>query len=245
MADLVLPIETSSLPSGFCPTDYQSMWNGFAAAGFVTFPSTFTGITASATKPTDTTQAWLQLDTLGRPVRIYYFASGAWLSQHPLVPGHTMIWTTVLPTFSTFDGGDANPISPISGPMWEEVTTARARVPIGVGTLPSGAAITVGGTGGAETVTLDMTNLPVHNHDLWVGSSDGTTAGIREALQTVDNPHAGTAAAYQNNDLAGGNDYVEGTGGDGAGLAVPHDNMSPWLGVYLIRRTTKLFYVVP
>lgn len=245
MADLTLPIQTSSLPSGFCPTDYQTMWNGFAAAGFVTFPSTFTGITASATKPTDTTQAWLQLDTLGRPVRIYFFASGAWLSLHPLVSGLTMIWTTALPTMSTFDGGDANPISPISGPMWEVVTTANARIPIGVGTLPSGAVIAVGGTGGQEQVTLDLTNSPAHNHQMFVGSSDGSTGGIREALQTVDNPHAGTAAAYKLNDGAGGDNYVQNTGGDAGGLAVAHDNMPPYLGIYLVRRTARLFFVVP
>lgn len=244
MPELVLPVVAGELPSGTCPSTYQEMLNQFAAVLSVTFPNTFTGITVSATKPTDQTKAWLQLDSFGRPTRIYYFASGAWLSLHPLVSGFTTLWTTALPTMTTFDGGDANALSTISGPMWEVVTAFEARMPIGVGTLPSGTAVAVGGTGGSEQVTLLSTNLPSHKHDLWVGSSDGSASGIREAIQTVNSPHSGTSAAYQSSDGVGGNDYVKSVYGDGSGNAVAHNNMPPYLGVYLLRRTSRLYYVV-
>lgn len=242
--ELVLPVIPGTLPSGFCPTSYQDMLNTFDANSTVVFPSTFAGIIVSSTAPADTTKAWLQLDSFARPVRLYFFASGAWLSMHPQVPGATMMWTTTLPTMTTFDGGDANPVSAISGPMWEVVTAFQAKFPIGVGTLPSGTVLAVGDTGGAETVTLAANNMPAHNHEVWVGGSDGTASGIREALQTVNNPHAGTAAAYLDSDGAGGNNYVKNEGGDATGLAVAHNNMPPYLAVYLLRRTGRLFYVV-
>src|SRR6478609_2547918 len=130
MADTTLPVQAGVLPSGFCPSSYQEMANGFAAIySVILSQGTGINVIASSTKPGDTTAVWLQLDSLGRPVRFYYFSSGAWLSLHPMVPGATMIWTTALPNFATFDGGDANPISPVSGPMWEEVTELRARMP--------------------------------------------------------------------------------------------------------------------
>lgn len=246
MPDLTLQVVAGSLPSGFCPADYQAMVNGFSSVQTVTFPTTFTGITVSATKPTDQTQAWLQLDSFGRPVRLYYFAAGAWLSQHPLAPGFTMLWTTALPTFTSFDGGDANPLSAISGPMWEEVTAFRARMPVGVGTLPiSGTVLAVGDTGGLEKVTLTTQNVPGPDINLWVGGSDGSASGIKEALQTVDNPHAGTSAAYQSSDgVSGHNDYVQNPYGDASGAATAHENLPPYLACYLLRRTTRLFYAV-
>lgn len=245
MSALTLPVTPGTLPSGACPATYQEMLNLFSANQTVPFPSTFTGVILSSTAPSDTTKAWFQLDSFGRPVRLYAFASGAWLSLHPCVPGFTMIWTTTLPTMTTFDGGDANPVSAISGPMWEEVVSLRAAFPLGAGTLPSGTVVAAGGTGGVETVTLGSTNVPAHNHDLWVGSSDGTASGVREALQTVDNPHGGTAAKYALSDgVTGHNNYVQSEGGDGSGAAVAHTNMPPYVGVFFLRRTNRLFYTV-
>lgn len=246
MADLTLQVVAGQLASGFCPATLQEMVNGFSAVQTVTFPASFTGITVSATKPTDQTQAWLQLDSFGRPVRLYYFASGAWLSQHPLPPGFTMIWTTALPTFTSFDGGDANPLSAISGPMWEEVTAFRARFPIGVGTLPiSGTAVAVGDTGGLEQVALTAQNIPGPDINVWAGSSDGSASGIREAISTVENPHSGTSAAYQSSDgVAGHNDYIQNPYGDSSGAATAHQNLPPYLGVYLLRRSSRIFYAV-
>jgi hypothetical protein len=34
-------------------------------------------------------------------------------------------------------------------------------------------------------------------------------------------------------------------GGDGAGATTPHQNMPPYLGVYFLRRTSRLYYTVP
>lgn len=246
-----VPISPQQLPSGFCPTGYQEMWVGFAAAGFVNIPDSAAPIIRQSSKPTDPTVNWLQLDSLGRPVRLYEFAQGAWLSIHPIVPGLTMWWFNILPDFTTFDGGDANPLSDISGPMWQQAkdnngNLIAAKFLLTPGTLPSGTVVALGDTGGQETITLAATNLPTHNHQLWVGASDGTVPGIKEALQTVDNPHAGTPAAYQLSDgVTDHNNYVKNAAqGDVNGNPVAINTMPLYLVGYLLQRSDRIFYAV-
>lgn len=245
-----LPVQAGTLPSGLCPDSYQSMLNAFTAVQSVVLP-TGTGIVviASATQPTDTTAVWQRLDALGKPLEIYYFAQGAWLSKHPLPPGFTTLWTTVLPNLNTFDGGDADPLSAISGPMWEVVTAFEARMPIGVGTLPSGTAIAVGGTGGSETVTLDNTNMPDHQHFSFKNDSVGGAAPNVSA-STYPAREFDDSTSNVNRYLIKGSSSVADVGltspalGDASGNAVAHSNMSPYLGVYMLRRTVRTHYAV-
>lgn len=231
MADLTLPVQVGNLPSGFCPSTYQEMANGFGAVmSVILAQGTGVQIVASSTKPSDTTAVWLQLDSLGRPVRFYYFASGAWLSMHPMVPGATILWTTTLPDFTTFDGGDANPLSAISGPMWEEVTALRAAFPIGVGTLPSGTVVAVGGTGGEEEVTLVRANLP---------SADLSVVTPVFKLKTGGDTGGGGQDIWTRNEGSTHTPETEEMGDD-----EPHNNMPPYVGVYFLRRTARLYYTV-
>src|SRR5215468_2300821 len=99
-----LIVQNGQLPSGFCPPDYQTLLNAFSAVQFVNL-NVSSGLIISATPPgaSDHDKAWLQLDSMGNPVRIYWFANGAWLSAHPLPPGFTMLWNQALPNFNTFD----------------------------------------------------------------------------------------------------------------------------------------------
>lgn len=245
--DLILKVSPGQLPVGACPASYQEMLNLFSANQTVTFPSTFAGVTVSATKPTDTTQAWLQLDSLGRPVRLYYFAQGAWLSQHPMVPDMAMPWFGTLPNFNTFDGGDSNTVSSISGPMWELVTEIAAKFPLAAGTLPSGIVVAAGDTGGEEKHILTEQENGPHTHDLdlitplsskWSNgdSNSGKIATGGGALSSgADASITATSPFFQ----------IDTSGGDSSGAGVGHQNMPPYYGMNWIRRSQRLFYVVP
>lgn len=238
MNELILPITPASLPQGFCPSDYQAMLNGFAANMSVTFPSTFTGIEVSATKPSDTTKAWLQLDAQGRPVRLYYFAQGAWLSLHPDVPGKTIIWTTAIPTLTSFDGGDAGVLSSISGPMWEEVVAMRAKFPVGAGTLDSGTVLAPGDIGGEEKHTLLTAEMPAHSH-IWnpsTSTASGNNADPAGGLLSLQSTNPANEKFY-NTSTVGGN-------GATPSVTQAHNNMPPYFTVAFLRRTNRLFYVV-
>jgi hypothetical protein len=242
---LTLPVQPSQLPSGFCPSDYQSLLNEFSQHQSVPFPDTFAGIIVSATKPTDTTRAWLALDQFGRPIRLYSFAQGAWLSLHPLPVGATIWWFDVLPDFTVFDGGDANPLTSLSGAMWQQAkradgTLIAAQFPLVAGTLPSGTVLNVGNTGGEEKHLLTLPELPPFT----------VTTKLARANADGDNQN------IPGGDLLGGThppfpvpgaveDYVsESTGGDGSGNAAGHNTMPPYVVGYLLQRTSRLFYSV-
>lgn len=231
------PIIPESLPTGFCPATYQDMLNEFSSHQSALIPdSSGRQWVFSATKPADTTVGWYQLDSLGRPIRPYIFAQGAWLYLHPSVPGLTQMWLGPLPNFSTFDGGDANPISALSGPMWELVAEMAGKFPVAAGTLTSGAVLAIGDTGGNDKATLTLATLPEHAHDCKATSQSGSGGSGHEFFQAnetskdpPDNPVTLT---------------TELTGGDASGNATPFSIMPPYLTISWIRRTQRIYYAV-
>jgi hypothetical protein len=242
MGNVTVPVVAGTLPAGFCPPDYQTLLNGFSANQTVVLPGTNVGVVVSPTKPLDTTVEWTQLDTLGRPVRNYNFAQGAWLSLHPLAPGMTLIWTGSLPDFTTFDGGDANALSPISGPMWQ--TVLAATFPVGAGTLPSGTVLTSGATGGEEKHVLTINELAPHTHDVKLTHGNSYTG--EPNVLTVGNgsadPQPFTAPQAA---LSTGGDPSTGIGSPPIPqTALPHNCLPPYTVVYFLQRTNRIFYAV-
>ena len=259
-----VPITPQQLSSGFCPTTYQEMWNAYAAAGFVVLPDSVSQVIWQASKPTDTTVTWGQLDSLGRPVRIYRFAQGAWLSYNTMQPGLTMWWFDTLPNFATFDGGDANPISDISGPMWQQAkdsngTVIAAKFPIPAGTLPSGAVLTLGATGGEEKHTLTSIESVPHTHQLLTidnasspGGGTPTNIGPSDAIAAMGfGPPGGSSANSYS--LQKGTTVPPSIGVSSSALgdtsvtpnvAVAHSVMNPYIVGYLLQRSTRLFFAV-
>lgn len=207
----------------------------FAAHGEVEIPDTAAGgIYVSASKPADQTRPWMQLDQFGRPIRIYFFAAGAWLSRHAMEPGLTVWWFDTLPTLSTFDGGDGGPDSAISGKMWQQAknsdgVTIEAKFPVAVGTLPSGASLAQGATGGQEKHVLTIPELP----------SITNTSNVQGVRDVTDNVGAAvtSGAAIQR--------YVA-TPIPGAlsGNDEGHNTMPPFVVGYLLQRTNRQFYRV-
>lgn len=218
-----------TLPAGFCPSTYQELLNGFSANQYIQIDTSTITLVASATKPIITTVAWLQLDQFGRPVRIYWFAQGVWMSLHPQPPGFVMPWFDPVPTFSSFDGGDGAAQSTLSGPMWERISTLDGKFPLTAGTLPSGTIVAQGGTGGEENHELQLDEMPRHTHDVTApGRQDPNTNTSWEKGSGPDETIVSQPA-----------------GGDGSGDTVPHNNMPPYVGMCWLRRTSRMFYVVP
>lgn len=244
-----IPVQNLQLPNGFCPADLQSMLNGFSAAQFVNIDISSSIVVSATTPPaSDHDKAWLQLDSQGRPVRLYFFAQGAWLSQHPLPPGFTMIWNQALPNFQTFDGGDANaaPWAPVSGQMWQLMATTldglgtqvmQAQFPIGVGTLPSGVVVPLAGTGGEENHKLTLAEMFPHTHTIPLYQGDAVNHADR--INTTDE------TTVQNLNYQSGSSGGDPTTGSPPTDSKAHNNMPPFYGVYLLQRTNRLFYLVP
>lgn len=238
MSEVTYQVDAGTLPQGSCPSTYQELADLLASIYSVTVSTNNTGIYVSATKPADTTLVWKQLDasTL-RPVRDYIFVGGLWLSRHTIESGEIVLWRGSIANLWSFDGGDGtdpdNPATaptPISGAMWREVTELRARMPLGVGTLPSGTAVAVGDTGGEEKHTLVLSELPNPLAPLVVETS-GDASPVSQSRLTAGNANQTYGAqSFPIPNVGGGNG---------------HQNLPPYLGIYFIERTNRQYYVVP
>lgn len=239
------------------------MWNAYAAAGFVVIPDSVSQVIWQASKPVDSTVTWGQLDSLGRPVRIYRFAQGAWLSYNTMVPGLTMWWFAALPDFTVFDGGDSNPISDISGPMWQQAKDSNgnliaAMFPMPAGTLPSGTVLALGQTGGEENHILASGESFPHRHKLFtteqVAPSDGDNSpsniSLNDSVASSDNPTGGRPSNYSLQKgsipptIGVSSTELGDTSVTPAVAALPHNNIPPFIVGYLLQRTAKLYYAV-
>lgn len=134
---------------------------------------------------------------------------------------------------------DVNPTNYFGG-TWERITD---RFLIGAGLSYSG-----GATGGSTTVKLGMNHIPWHTHTYsGTTSSNGShshTSGSKEMMIGQTNTYTGVRpVGYSsdktltavNSDGAHTHTYSGTTSGTGNGDA--HDNMPPYLAVYIWKRT--------
>jgi microcystin-dependent protein len=99
----------------------------------------------------------------------------------------------------------------------------RGRTPVGTGRLAGGSNYSLGETGGAEQVTLQLQNYPLHTHPLTATSTNGN------ANAPAGNFLAGGQSIYESNaplaadalNAAAVTPYVGGN--------VPHSNLQPFL----------------
>lgn len=104
----------------------------------------------------------------------------------------------------------ASPAS-IFGGTWEQLKDRFL--------LASGDTYTAGATGGEATHTLTRNEMPRHTHEYRVGTEGGTDDGLIRGVTTI--------TAYQTNE-----DVIH-----NSGWGEPHNNMPPYLAVYMWKRT--------
>lgn len=238
----VLQVQAGNLPTGYCPASLQDLLNAFSAQQSVNL-TTQAGsglLQVGPNKPSDTTSAWLQVDSQGRAIRTYFFAQGAWLSQHPLPPGFGTVWFATIPNFSIFDGGDGNSLSDISGPMWETIGNG-GKFPINIGNNGDNVngVNTPGQSGGEAQHTLTTAELPANQLGLQ------STLGDKYYGTTPDRGATGgpITAAGLGISLPANQSLVKALT-DPLGGGGSHNNMPPWVACYILRRTARLFYAV-
>jgi hypothetical protein len=118
----------------------------------------------------------------------------------------------------------ANPATIWPGTTW--VAWGQGRVTVGIASAGT-FAVAAGTTGGEETHTLTVAELPSHTHTIGLDvshGSDGHMAWIKGAA-VGDQPLYGSSAF-------GGTVTSSGSGSDGA-----HNNLQPWVAAYAWKRT--------
>jgi microcystin-dependent protein len=113
----------------------------------------------------------------------------------------------------------------------------QSRIPIHMGTGPTGTTYIIGETGGVESVTLTTNQIPTHTHPLLASTDPGTGTNPAGAVLGALSPVSIYKANVTPPNVAMSAQSVVSTGG-----SQPHDNMQPFLCInYII----SLFGIFP
>lgn len=258
-----------TLPEDFCQLSPQEQANVLIGSTQISPTTSFDNLLIQPATPeaNQRNKAWLRLEGANlTPDRIYKWALGSWISQHPVPPAtsYRVMWIGNEADLWSFDGGDGSdpsttPPTATSGAMWEVDTAFAARMPIGPGTLPiSSTAVPVGGTGGLERVTLTGEEGAMdgfHQHVMAQTTGPSNNDAVFAKYPSVsfspsspegfeiqgDNSQPGGKPGISSGDLV-----TSGPVNVNNGNAIKsHQNMPPYVGVYFIKRTGRQFYVAP
>jgi len=232
-------ITTSSVPQGFCFTDWQTSWPTLVALLSGNLPGDPSFNFGSAT-PSAANQgkAWFRLNADGSPDRWYVFTSGVWAAKHPAAQGTIIMWEGAEVDIPTFDGGEVAAVTAFTGPMWERVTEMDGRFPVGPGTLASTAVIAIGDQGGEEKHSLTVAEIAPHTHTVRAVLAD-TDGGSQ--VQRLRNMTSTEVSSQQTvTDSAGGSIVPPAT----VAVVEGHNTMPPYNSVWFLRKTARTYYRV-
>ena len=195
----------------------------------------------------------------GEIVRLFYFDGVNWLAPHPVPPNcpEIRMWIGTEQALWAYDGGDgSNPASTAptasTGAMWVVETLFAFRFPLGAGTNTAAfdgnaaSVVSVQEQGGDERVTLAPGETPPSSHTHFIAADENLAESPNLLTAT-------TVAAQEGNDSGGTEEYQL------AGSALPathgltslvgttlpatsHQNLPPFVGVFFIKRTTRIYY---
>ena len=237
----ILQIQNGSLVSPYCFTTFQQLLNDFSAQMYADLASVGSFVNYGESVPSVDNRVYPWIRTVGGLLDgVYNWLSGYSKWGRPYLSGDLnssnlcMLWLGDSADIDTIDGGDSSAVTPVTGPFWELVTTLEAKIPMGVGTLASGATINQGSTHGNEKVTLAVANLPPHAHNIQLYKKGFDTGGMD--LAVWDEPHTAT------NDTTRATDNGGGTGTPAAAEAF--SIVPPVYGLHFIKRTARIYKVV-
>jgi hypothetical protein len=235
--------KTGTIPADQCFTTLDAMASTLTGvlAGRIEGDSIGLIISRSAPSPANEDKAWLKLDNDFGPERLYRFWNGLWVSRHP-VPFSGLerrIWVGDLAQLKTYDDGEDAPVSDVTGPFWVEDSDFAARFLVGAGTFAGGTVVGHGDAGGAEEVQLAEANIPEHRHSIGIDGSGVDEAAENGRLRVG----AGTEIGFQPDTSEVDVAHTRTYGGDEDGATVPVPILPPYRGVYIIRRTARVYYV--
>lgn len=250
MPPIALNISSDPVATSFCAIT-NANWSYLVSLLHATLSGDPTYNSGNAKPPPDKRNLdWFRANSDGSPDRWYKFAAGQWISRHTMPPDFIGIFAGDPANIPTFDGGNANPISPYDGPFWEKLPTADGRFLVQAGTTPApdSTVITFGQTGGEEKHLLLDAEI-AHKHFV----------ATNELMSPLTALTAANSVAKQTNYDGAASPFSYALGA-GAGTATPSlgltsvigdpaarartNLMPPWLAVTFIRRTQRLFYSV-
>lgn len=233
-----------------CWTTPQALYNEMFELGSALLGD-ITGIIISDDQPeaNDRDKAWIKTNA-GAPVyglnapAVWF--NGHWVIKYP-TPASSQerrLWVGLEADLVTYDGGA------VGNALWEVDHDFDARYLIGPGTLPSTTAIAVGGTGGEETHVLTEAEGAVgtHTHPFGITNPGGDDAYFAKQGVTTVSSYTGYYITGSNGNITAGQttaDLYTQPAANGAGVtSTGHNNMPPYRGVFVIKRTANPYIFV-
>lgn len=228
----------ATLPEGSCFASEQERFNAFGSylSGYLPDNYSTVNFGPDAPEANDRDKPWFRSNSDGSPDGVYFYFNGSWKRTHPLDPGHIHLWLGSAGAVDSLDGGAAGTATVDAGPFWEVVADFAAKFPVGVGTFASGTNVAVAGTGGEDRHTLSTQELP----EVLGRLGDGIEKILAKKDSGAGNVSFGSIAgswqSYEN--------LSDAIRGGTAATDKSHQNLPPYLGVYMIRRSIRRWYSI-
>lgn len=238
-------LQFGSMPNDYEPTDANDFVQQLDKIMTAYLPGNYNLFNYGNSTPSaeDQDKPWIRT-IAGAPDRVYVFYNGKWVCKHevPASGNERRLWVGSESDLWSYDGGDGvdpSSVAPAAttGAMWEVDTAFEFKMPIGVGTNETtydgntATAVSVNGTGGAERVAISAAETPEHTHGF---ANEQFTLGKAYLNSRAENEGvlfkgpAGASGAYD-------------VSTDAAGSGESHQNMPPYIGVYFIKRTSRVY----
>lgn len=214
----------TSVSTGYCIYHVPASGKGITFGGIaegdgfnVKMPATFSGpITAGGNyNGKYVTGTWLQttqVTDLGRkPTKVAVIDGSGWIYSRAL---SSLILEAVYPVGSIYMSVNSTSPATLFGGTWKAI---RGKFLLGA----YGNTYKAGSTGGEAAHTLTESEMPNHKHSIWFPNDGG------EQSAEIGYPDTGSKNTY----------YAEASKTSGTGGGAAHNNMPPYLAVYIWKRT--------
>lgn len=214
----------TSVSTGYCIYHVPASGKGITFGGIaegdgfnVKMPATFSGpITAGGNyNGKYVTGTWLQttqVTDLGRkPTKVAVIDGSGWIYSRAL---SSLILEAVYPVGSIYMSVNSTSPATLFGGTWEAI---QGKFLLGA----YGNIYKAGSTGGEAAHTLTESEMPNHKHSIWFPNDGG------EQSAEIGYPDTGSKNTY----------YAEASKTSGTGGGAAHNNMPPYLAVYIWKRT--------
>lgn len=263
MPGLPVTFQLGTFPVNYCFTSLQGYANDLVALLTGTVQSGFASLVIGPNLPAPNQQSslWIKVDAYGNPIGWFIF-QGQWVQPHPISPSSKFrtIYTGTPNQLWLEDGGDGtdpstNPPTPTSGSFWQVDTAFNFAIPMGAGTSPvtydgnPATVLAVGATLGEErhVLTGNEEAIVPHDHGVGIALTPGKASQYSFAIHNAQDI---TPAADWENSYSGASGTASKEILSGPAIqpsptppVLSHQNLPPVVGVYIVRRTARVYIV--